>query len=97
MLSRVFMKRVNANTAAPSVKKFLRSLRIAPDGLEVELGGEVLCKIIPPGQLSETEKTARLAHVRELLNRARARSKGVSAEVIERDIRGAIKTVRLRR
>ena len=91
------MKRVNADTLAPSVKKFLRSLRIAPDGLEVELAGEVVCKIIPPSQLSETEKTARLARVGQLLDRARERSKGVSAQDKEEAIQRALKTVRTRR
>ncbi len=91
------MKRFNVDSAAPSVKKFLRSLPIAVGGIEVELGGKIVCKIIPAGQLSESEKRSHLAHVRELLERARARSKSIPAEIIEQDIQRALSTVRGRR
>jgi len=88
------MKRIRVDAAAPAVKKFLRSLSIDANGVEVELGGQVVCKIIPPAQLSDAEKAAHLADVRDLLRRSRERSKGVPASVIERDIRAAVKTVR---
>ena len=88
------MKRLNVDAAAPQVKKFLRSLSIDANGIEVELGGEVLCKIVPPGQLSEAQKRAHLADVAKLLRRARERSARVSPSVIERDIRSALATVR---
>jgi len=91
------MKRLNVDAAAPAVKRFLRALSIDANGLEVELAGQVVCKIIPPQQLSEAEKAAHLADVRELLRRSRERSKGVPANVMERDIRAALKTVRGRR
>jgi hypothetical protein len=91
------MKRLKVDTAAPAVKKFLRSLTIDANGVEVELGGQVFCKIVPPGQLSDAEKTARLADVRSMLRRSRARSKSVATRVIERDIRAALATVREKR
>lgn len=91
------MKRVNVDSAAPAVKRFLRSLAIDANGVEVELAGQVLCKIVPADQLSDAEKAANLADLRELLRRSRERSKGVPADVIERDIRAAVKSVRGRR
>jgi hypothetical protein len=88
------MKRLKVDTAAPAVKEFFKSLSIDGNGVGIELGGDLVCKIIPPSQLSEAEKAAHLADVRDLLRRSRERSKGVSARVIERDIRAAIATVR---
>jgi hypothetical protein len=88
------MKRVNVDTASPAVKKFIRSLPLDANGVEVTLGGIVVCKIIPPRQLSDAEKAAQLDDVRQLLALARANSKRMPAPVIERKIRSALKTVR---
>ena len=91
------MKRVNVDTESPAVKKFLRSLTIGANGVEISLDGNVVCKVIPPGQLSEREKSVQLAKLRELLGAAREHSKRVPATVIERKIRNAMKTVRGKR
>jgi hypothetical protein len=88
------MKRVNVDSAAPEVKKFIRSLAIDANGVEVTLGGNVVCKIIPPGQLSDSEKAAQLGVVRQLLGESRANSKRMPAAAVERKIRKALKTVR---
>jgi hypothetical protein len=88
------MKRVNVDTASPAVKKFIRSLAIDANGVEVTLGGNVVCKIIPPAQLSDVEKAAQLGVVRQLLREARANSKRMPATVVERKIQSALKTVR---
>ncbi len=42
------MKRVDVDTASPELKKFLRSLMIDANGVEVILNGNVVCKIIRP-------------------------------------------------
>ena len=91
------MKRVEVDTASPEVKKFLRSLAIDATGVELTLGGSVVCKIIPPGQLSDMEKPAQLNEVRQLLGEARANSKRMPAAMVERNIRHALKTVRKER
>jgi hypothetical protein len=88
------MKRVSVDTASPAVKKFIGSLALDANGVEVTLGGNVVCKIIPPGQLSDAEKEVQLAQVRQLLAEARAHSKRMPATIIERRIRDAVKTVR---
>jgi hypothetical protein len=88
------MKRVSVDTASPAVKKFIRSLAIDANGVEVTLGGNVVCRIIPPGQLSDTEKAAQLDEVRQLLGEARASSKRMPATEVERRIKSALKTVR---
>ena len=91
------MTRISVDAAAPAVKKFIRSLAMDANGVEVTLGGNVVCRIIPPAQLSEAEKTAQLAEVRQLLGKARDNGKLLPPTVIERKIRDALKTVRGRR
>jgi hypothetical protein len=91
------MIRISVDTASAAVKKFIRSLTIDANGVEVTLGGKVVCKIIPPAQFSDAEKAARLAEVRALLGEARTNSKRVSATKVEQTIRDALKTVRGRR
>ena len=91
------MKRVNVDMEPPAVKKFIRSLAIGANGVAITLDGNVVCKIIPPDQLSEREKATQLAKVRELLGEAREHSKRVPATVIERKLSNAMKTVRGRR
>ncbi len=88
------MKRVNVDTASPAVKKFIRSLALDANGVEVTLGGSVVCKIIPPSQLSDAEKAAQLGVVRQLLGEARANSKRMPATDVERRIRSGFKAVR---
>ena len=88
------MKRINVDTASPDVKKFIRSLSIDANGVDVILGGSVICRIIRPGQLSDGEKNAQLGIVRQLLGEARANSKRMPAAVVERHIQSALKTVR---
>jgi hypothetical protein len=88
------MKRVSVDTAPPAVKKFIRSLAMDANGVEVTLDGNVICRIIPPAQLSDVEKAAQLTEVRQLLSEARAHSKRVPATVVEHNIRKALKTVR---
>ena len=52
------MKRINVDKAPPSVKKFIRSLEVDANGVEVILDGNVVCKFVPPTQLTEMEKAA---------------------------------------
>ncbi|MCI0380723.1 MAG: hypothetical protein L0215_24330 [Gemmataceae bacterium] len=88
------MKCVSIDAAPAAVKKFIRSLALDASGVEVTLDGVVVCKIIPPSQLSDVEKAAQLAQVRRLLSEARDHSKGTAAPIVERKIRTALKTVR---
>jgi hypothetical protein len=88
------MERLKLDHAKSAVKQFARSLRLHGDGVEVELDGRLLFKIIPPAQLSESEKARLLQEGRELVRRARARNRGVPARTIAREVRDAVKQVR---
>jgi hypothetical protein len=90
------MKRINIDNAAGTVKQFVRSLPVGVEGIELELDGHVLFRVIPPEQLSATEKAALLEEGWELIRRSRERNKGVPGKVIEREVREAVKAVRRR-
>lgn len=66
------MKRANLDSASPAVKKFIGSLALDTNGAEVILGGNIICKIIPPGHLSDAQRAAQLAEKRQLLVESRA-------------------------
>jgi hypothetical protein len=94
LIRRLAMKRVSVDTAPSAVKKFIRTLAIDANGVEVTLSGNVVCRIIPPRQLSDADTAAKLAEMRKLLGKARAKSKHVPAALAERHIRNALKAVR---
>lgn len=91
------MKRIKLDTAARAVKEFVRGLPVDANGVELELEGHVLCKIIPPSQLSEAQREAVVKKGWQLIEQARERNKGVPAATIAREVRQAVKEVRRRR
>jgi hypothetical protein len=93
------MKRMRLDSAAPAVKRFVQALAIAPEGVELELAGQVIARLFPPGRppLSDAEKAVVIARGRELVRRARERNKGVPAAVVAREVRRAVNAVRRRR
>jgi hypothetical protein len=88
------VKRINVDNVGPAVKSFLRSLPIARDDIEVELDGKVVCKIVAPNKLSESEKSALRKKGRELLRRTHQRIQDVPSRVIAQEVEAAIRAVR---
>lgn len=91
------MKRLKLDQAAPSVKRFVRSLSVGSEDVEIELNGRVVCKIVSPLQLSEAEKKALVAERWALIHHAAKRSRGIPARVISREIDAAVAEVRRKR
>ena len=91
------MQKLDLDAADPAVKQFFRSLPSDPEGLELVLGGDVVCKIVGPQELTQPQKEALFARGRELVRLARDRNKGVSAREIERDVQQAVDEVRGRK
>jgi hypothetical protein len=91
------MHRVKLDRAAAAVKQFVRSLPIDSGSVELELGGKVLCRVTPAELLSDEERDALFDRVKKNLQRAHKRNRDVAANVIERDVREAVKHVRERR
>ena len=91
------MQRVSLDHAPPMVTKFLRSLPIEPLGVELELNGSVLCKVLGPQQFTESERVELVKRGRAVLKKANARNRGVSSRSVERDVEKAIEQVRQRK
>jgi hypothetical protein len=91
------MTRVNLNNAAPAVTEFLSALAIAGEGVELELNGRVLCKVMPPSGVPIDEMKALVDERWQLIHAAQRRTKGVSHQVLEREISDAVEEVRSRR
>ncbi len=91
------MHRMSIDGAASDVKEFIRSLPLQAGGVQLELGGQVICSVLPPGsQLSEAEKSVLLQRGRELVRRSRQRNSGVPERVIEEEVARAVEEVRRR-
>jgi hypothetical protein len=90
------MHRVNLDSAPAAVRKFMAALPLEPDGVELELNGQVVCKVISRHQLSEVQRDALLEQGSQLMRQAQRRNKGVSGKVIEREVRDAVDEVRRR-
>lgn len=91
------MRRVKLDKAGPQVRKFFRSLRVAQEDVELELGGEIVCKVSAANRISDAAKVSLRKQGRELLKRAHERTKDVPAKVIAKEVDAAIRAVRSRR
>lgn len=91
------MQRVQVDAAVPAVKDFILSLPLDRGDIELELNGEVVCRVINAAKATEKEKAGIVAEGWELVRRARERNRDVPAKVIEREVNEAIAEVRSRR
>ena len=91
------MKRVNLDRAAPSVRRFVEEIGREADGVELELNGKVVCKLIPPQQLTAAEQAALLRRGVELIRQSQRRNRGVPHRVIASEVREAVRAVRKRK
>ena len=88
------LKRVNVDGANAAVRKFLKSLTLGADGVELELNGKVIGKLLPPFTFSEADKKALIEQRWQLIRQAQKRNRGVPSRIIEREIREAVEQVR---
>jgi hypothetical protein len=91
------MHRIKLDKKTPAIRDFVRSLPLEADGVELELQGQVVCKVIRPSQLSDAEKCDLLAKVRSQIQRSHQRNKELSARTIARMVDEAVTSVRERR
>ena len=90
------MKRISLDTETAEVRQFIRKLPLDTDGVELEMNGRVVCKVIPSLHFSESEKEALVRERWQLIRRAQRRNKGVPAKIIEREVLSAVDEVRRR-
>lgn len=90
------MHRVNLDQASEAVKKFVRSLPIDSEGVELTLNGQVLCRVLEPRRIMAAEVNRMLQRGWELVERTQSRNRHVPNRVIEREVRAAVTEVRRR-
>jgi hypothetical protein len=88
------MTRIAIDNAGAAVKQFIQSLPMESGAVELELDGHVVCRVMPPGLLPESEKAALLRCGRELVERSRQRNSDTPARVVEGEVRRAVQEVR---
>lgn len=91
------MKQIKLDRADDRVKAFFRSLPFEPDGVELQLNGKIVCKVVGPHQMTAADRDAIVKRGRELMRQARERNRGVPAKAIRREVQEAVEEVRGRK
>jgi hypothetical protein len=90
------MQKLDLDAADPAVKQFFLSLPSDPEGLELVLEGDVVCKIVGPHRLTGAELDAVLDAGWKQIRKTQERNKGVPAKVLQREVQEALTDVRRR-
>lgn len=91
------MKRVAIDEAPMAVKEFVQSLPLDGGGVQLELGGHVVCTVVPAADRADRDARALLERGRELVRRSRERNKDIPTATVEREVRRAVNEVRQRK
>jgi hypothetical protein len=90
------MKRIDLDSAPPTVREFFLNLPI-DEGVELVLDGKVVCYVLPSTMPPKLQRDVLIGRARELTARFRERNKGTPAKVIERETQDAVDEVRRRK
>jgi hypothetical protein len=90
------MTRVDLETVPQDVRAFVNSLPTDAKAVELALNGEVIWKLVRPGELSEAEKEALLARGRDFVRDVRKRVRGIPAAEMNRIVNEGVDEVRRR-
>jgi len=89
-------QRIDLATTKKPVRDFIRSLGKVRQPVELLLDGNLVAKIIPPTELLDAEKHRILDEGWAVVEKARARTKGISAAVIQEAVDQGVREVRAR-
>ncbi len=89
-------QRIDLATLGKPIRDFIRGLGKIRDTVELVLDGHLVAKIIPPTELSDAEKKRILDEGWAVVEKARARMKGIPASVIQEFVDKAVWEVRSR-
>ena len=81
-------------TKKTAIGELVREQRRIAMPIDLVLKGNVVARLVPPGELSDAEKDAVLREGWKLVEEARARNKGVPEREIARVVNAAVKRVR---
>ncbi len=85
---------VDVGSGKQSVAAMIRGLGKIRAPVELVMDGVVVAKLIPPTELSEREKQQVMEQGWKVVEKARARTKGASASVIQKEVKRAVREVR---
>src|SRR5438876_229686 len=89
-------RRIDLATTRKPVRDFIRGLGKVREPVELLFNGDLVAKIIPPTDLSDAEKQQILDEGWTLVERARARTKGIPASTVQQAVNKAVQEVRAR-
>ena len=79
------MSRINLDKESPDVRQFIQNL-LVEEGVDLEINGRVVCRVIPSAHLSDAEKERLIRDRWALIHRAQERNRNVPADVLEREV-----------
>ncbi len=89
-------RRIDLSTTNEPVRKFIQQLGRFREPIELMLNGNVVARLIPPSELSDTERQRILQEGWEIVQRARKNTRGMPAAVIQHKVDKAVREVRAR-
>jgi hypothetical protein len=88
------MKTVDVTGNEQRVTEFLRQLEPVRQPIRLVFRGRSVAHLVPPGELSQTEKERILQAGWKAVQKARARNRGVAERVIGKVVDAAVRRVR---
>ena len=88
------MTRVDLESLPHDMQAFISALSPDAHGIELTLHGEVIWKLVRPGELSDAERKVLLAHGRKFVRDVRDRVKDTPVAVMKRKVTEALAQVR---
>ena len=88
------MARVDLGSGQQSVRDMLQGLGPLRAPVEIVIDGVLVAKLIPPSELSEREKRRILDEGWRVVEKARSRTKSLSATAIRKAVDAAVRDVR---
>lgn len=90
------MTRVDLDSLPHDVRAFVTGLPADAKAIELVSHGQVVWKLVRPGELSDAEKQVLLARGRDFVRDVRDRVKDIPAAVVKRKVKEAVDEVRRR-
>jgi hypothetical protein len=87
---------IDLATTQQAVRDFIRGVGKVREPVELVLDGNVVARIVPPTELSEAEKQRILDKGWAAVKKARTRTEGIPASVIQKSVDKAVQKVRAR-
>ena len=85
---------VSLDKEPPDVQRFIQNLAVEGEGVDLEINGRIVCRLIPSAYSTEAEKLRLVQDRWVLMHRAQERNRNVPTDVLEREVQEAVNEVR---